>query len=52
MRLVLGIIAIAVLLYVLKRFPTSRWILAAVMCVPLVLILGPHELRHWYQESL
>ena len=52
MRLVLGIIAVALLLYVLKRFPTSRWILAAVLCIPLVFIFGPHEFRHWYQGSL
>ena len=52
MRLVLGTIAVAALLYVLKRFPTSRWILAAVLCIPLVLILGPQELRLWYEGSL
>ncbi len=51
MRLVLGIVAIAVLLYVLKRFPISRWILAALLCIPLVFIFAPHELRHWYQSS-
>jgi hypothetical protein len=52
MRLVFGIIAVISLLYVLKRFPTSRWILAAVLCIPLFFILGPHELRHWYLGSL
>jgi predicted LPLAT superfamily acyltransferase len=51
MRLVLEIVAVAVLLYVLKRFPKSRWILAAALCIPLVFIFAPHELRHWYQSA-
>jgi predicted LPLAT superfamily acyltransferase len=51
MRLVLGIIAVALLLFVLKRFPTSRWILAALLCIPLVFIFGPHELRLWYKGT-
>jgi hypothetical protein len=52
MRLILGFIAALVLLYVLKRFPISRWILAALLCIPLVFIIAPHELRHWYDRQL